>query len=145
MGELVIIGPWIAWTMALGPAVAVAPFAAFTLYVYLRLKIKGVQVEAECETYRLVGDKHCLKYRYADQAERERVRIVNLSFPVPRAKKGRPLEVVYDPARPARSRSRHELNRWIPWAGVTVGTYLFVQLVLGIIGGAFLYVGMFDR
>ncbi|WP_141743764.1 DUF3592 domain-containing protein [Streptomyces agglomeratus] len=144
-GEVVMIGPWIAWLIALGPAVVVAPFAVFTLYVHRRLRSKGVQVQADCEHYYWSKEKHFLQYRYADQSERSHVRLANLSFPVSRAKRGRPLEVVYDSARPSRSRSRHELRRPIPWEGVSIGIYLFVQLVCGILGGVFLATGLFDR
>ncbi|MFJ8649131.1 DUF3592 domain-containing protein [Streptomyces sp. NPDC093546] len=138
------VGPWIAWLLLLSPAVVVAPVAAASLYVHLRLRRKGVPVEATCDrAFRNNGLWACA-YRYVDSAGVSHYEYRQKPYPLPVPERGRKVSVVYDPKRPKRSRTQYELRRPVPWAGVSIGAYLFVQLVLGILGGAFLAVGMFE-
>ncbi|MDT9681712.1 hypothetical protein RND61_06440 [Streptomyces sp. TRM76323] len=122
-----------------------SPVAAASLHVHLRLRRAGVPVEAVCDhAYRKNGRWVCA-YRYVDSAGESHYDFSQKPYPLPIREPGQPVSVVYDPRRPERSRTRYELRRPVPWAGVNIGTYLFVQLVLGILGGAYLAVGMFER
>ncbi|WP_336319446.1 hypothetical protein [Streptomyces lavendofoliae] len=139
------IGPWISWVLLVGPAVVVAPWAAASLLVHLRLRLKGVHVVAKCDhAYRLNG-VHVCAYRYVDHADRSHYSSSRRPYPLPRPEPGAAVDVVYDPRRPGRSRTLSELRRPVPWAGVSIGSYAFAQLVCGLVGGAQLYTGMFGH
>lgn len=139
------IGPWISWLLLVAPAVAVAPWAAASLAVHLRLRRKGVHVVAECDHARRLNGGYLCAYRYVDHAGQPHRSSSRRPYPLPLPEPGGAVDVVYDPRRPGRSRTLSELRRPVPWAGVSIASYAFAQLVCGLVGGAFLAVGMFGR
>lgn len=131
-------GPWLGWLLVLGPAVVVAPVSAASLFLHWRLRREGVPVEAVCVRTRRGNGWWSCSYRYVDGAGESFHDYSQRAYPLPMPEPGQPVSVVYDPKRPGRSRTASELRRPVPWAGLNVGTYLFAQLVCGVIGWALL-------
>ncbi|MFJ2738058.1 hypothetical protein ACIO3O_00140 [Streptomyces sp. NPDC087440] len=138
-----ILGPWICWLIILFPAAAVAPWVLHSCFIRIRLRIWGVAVKAECTGTSYYGQKQGIDYVYFAPKGKRNWRLFRVEYGIPHFEEGDAVEVVYDRGRPSRSRTQFELDRWCPWAGATVGSYLFAQLVCGIVGVVFLRVGMF--
>lgn len=129
-----LFGPWFGWLLVLGPAAVVAPVSAVSLCLHWRMRRRGVPVEAVCvRAYGLNGRWSC-SYRYVDGTGESFYDYSQKLYPLPTPEPGGPVAVVYDPGRPSRSRTRDELRRPVPWAGLNVATYLFVQVVSGVVG-----------
>ncbi|MEV5444975.1 hypothetical protein AB0N23_20915 [Streptomyces sp. NPDC052644] len=133
-----MLGLWFGWILLLGPTVVVTPVAAVSLYLHWRMRLKGVPVEAVCDTTRRGNGWWSCSYRYVDGAGKSYYSYSQRTYPLPLPEPGQSISIVYDPKRPDRTRTASELRRPVPWAGLNIGTYLFSQLVCGLVGGAIL-------
>lgn len=136
-----LFGPWLGWLLVLGPIVFVVPVSAVSLCLHWYMRRRGVPVEAVCVRSRGLNGHWSCSYRYVDGTGESFHDYSQKPYPLPTPEPGEPVAIVYSPRRPSRSRTQEELRRPVPWAGLNVATYLFVQLVCGVVGWGLLAQG----